>query len=246
MPARSTTPSPTLIATGSAAPITGTILTKKADIGSLVSPMSFNVAALPVSMSGMVNSFNTPPTTVGTAIVMYSLGVSGFVMLGVGGMPGTEATRNGGPAALANGGSGISLTTGSGLTVGPSTSASTKYRNVISGNTVSGIAASVSVTIRGNYIGVDSTGNGALGNGFNGIYSGGSAGGNLTAMVALTADDPQFANPYDDPHKSESVTVSVAVPNAASSKLIAASMASGPFTVCTVRLKNVSRGMCGF
>ena len=44
--------------------------------------MSFNVSALPVSMSGMVNSFNTPPTTVGTAVVMYSLGVSGFVMLG--------------------------------------------------------------------------------------------------------------------------------------------------------------------
>ncbi|MCA9285014.1 MAG: MFS transporter [Phycisphaerales bacterium] len=44
--------------------------------------MSFNVAAIPVSMSGMVESFNTPPTTVGTAIVMYSLGVSGFVMLG--------------------------------------------------------------------------------------------------------------------------------------------------------------------
>lgn len=44
--------------------------------------MSFNVAALPVSMGGMVESFNTPPTTIGTAIVMYSLGVSGFVMLG--------------------------------------------------------------------------------------------------------------------------------------------------------------------
>src|SRR5499425_566841 len=44
--------------------------------------MSFNVSALPVSMSGMVASFDTPPTTVGTAIVMYSLGVSGFVMLG--------------------------------------------------------------------------------------------------------------------------------------------------------------------
>ena len=44
--------------------------------------MSFNVAAIPVSMSGMVNSFNTAPTTVGTAIVMYSMGVSGFVMLG--------------------------------------------------------------------------------------------------------------------------------------------------------------------
>lgn len=44
--------------------------------------MSFNVAALPISMGGMVESFNTAPTTVGTAIIMYSLGVSGFVMLG--------------------------------------------------------------------------------------------------------------------------------------------------------------------
>src|SRR5271165_7544684 len=44
--------------------------------------MSFNVAAIPVSMGGMVESFNTPPTTVGTAIVMYSLFVSGFIMLG--------------------------------------------------------------------------------------------------------------------------------------------------------------------
>jgi predicted MFS family arabinose efflux permease len=44
--------------------------------------MSFNVAALPVSMGGMVESFGVPPTTVGTAIVMYSLGVSGFIMLG--------------------------------------------------------------------------------------------------------------------------------------------------------------------
>jgi MFS family permease len=44
--------------------------------------MSFNVSALPVSMRGMVESFSTPPTTVGTAVVMYSLGVSAFVMLG--------------------------------------------------------------------------------------------------------------------------------------------------------------------
>ena len=44
--------------------------------------MSFNVAAIPVSMGGMVESFNTPPTTVGTAVVQYSLGVSGFIMLG--------------------------------------------------------------------------------------------------------------------------------------------------------------------
>lgn len=44
--------------------------------------MSFNVAAIPVSMGGMVESFNTPPTTIGTAVVLYSLGVSGFIMLG--------------------------------------------------------------------------------------------------------------------------------------------------------------------
>ena len=44
--------------------------------------MSFNVAALPISMGGMVRDFGVPPTTVGTAIVMYSLGVSGFIMLG--------------------------------------------------------------------------------------------------------------------------------------------------------------------
>jgi MFS family permease len=44
--------------------------------------MSFNVAALPISMGGMVSDFGVPPTTVGTAIVMYSLSVSGFIMLG--------------------------------------------------------------------------------------------------------------------------------------------------------------------
>lgn len=44
--------------------------------------MSFNVASLPVSMAGMVASFGVPPTTVATGIVMYSLAVAGFVMLG--------------------------------------------------------------------------------------------------------------------------------------------------------------------
>ncbi|WP_424811901.1 MFS transporter [Roseococcus sp. YIM B11640] len=44
--------------------------------------MSFNVAALPVSLAGMVSSFGVPPTTVATGIVMYSLSVAGFVMLG--------------------------------------------------------------------------------------------------------------------------------------------------------------------
>ena len=44
--------------------------------------MSFNVAALPVSLSGMVASFGVPPTTIATGVVMYSLAVAGFVMLG--------------------------------------------------------------------------------------------------------------------------------------------------------------------
>lgn len=44
--------------------------------------MSFNVASLPVSMGGMVKSFGVPPTTIATGIVMYSLAVAGFVMLG--------------------------------------------------------------------------------------------------------------------------------------------------------------------
>ncbi len=44
--------------------------------------MSFNVASMPVAIGGMVQSFGVPPTTVGTGIVMYSLAVAGFVMLG--------------------------------------------------------------------------------------------------------------------------------------------------------------------
>ncbi|MET3355447.1 UNVERIFIED_ORG: MFS family permease [Xanthobacter viscosus] len=44
--------------------------------------MSFNVASLPVALGGMVASFNVPPTTVATGIIMYSMLVAGFVMLG--------------------------------------------------------------------------------------------------------------------------------------------------------------------
>lgn len=44
--------------------------------------MSFNVASLPVALSGMVESFGVPPTTVATGIVAYSMIVAGFVMLG--------------------------------------------------------------------------------------------------------------------------------------------------------------------
>lgn len=44
--------------------------------------MSFNVAALPVSLGGMVQDFGVPPTTVSTAIVTYGLVVAALVMTG--------------------------------------------------------------------------------------------------------------------------------------------------------------------
>jgi MFS family permease len=44
--------------------------------------MTFNVSALPVSMSGFVRSFHVAPTTVGTVIVVHSLSIAAFVMLG--------------------------------------------------------------------------------------------------------------------------------------------------------------------
>ena len=44
--------------------------------------MAFNVNALRVSIGGIVASFDTSPTTVGTAIVTHSLVIAGLVMLG--------------------------------------------------------------------------------------------------------------------------------------------------------------------
>jgi MFS family permease len=44
--------------------------------------MIFNISSLQVSIEGIVSSFRTPATTVGTAIVTYSLVVAGFIMLG--------------------------------------------------------------------------------------------------------------------------------------------------------------------
>lgn len=44
--------------------------------------MSFNVAALPISLGGMVSEFGVPPTVVSTTIVMYGLAVAALVMTG--------------------------------------------------------------------------------------------------------------------------------------------------------------------
>ena len=42
--------------------------------------MSFNVAALPISLGGMVSEFGVPPTVASTTIVMYGLAVAALVM----------------------------------------------------------------------------------------------------------------------------------------------------------------------
>lgn len=51
-------------------------------IGMAQVQLALNVDALAVSIGGMVDSFGVAPTTVGTAIVAYSLMVAGFIMLG--------------------------------------------------------------------------------------------------------------------------------------------------------------------
>lgn len=44
--------------------------------------MSYNVAALPVTLGGMVDDFGVPPTDISTAIVTYGLVVAALVMVG--------------------------------------------------------------------------------------------------------------------------------------------------------------------
>ena len=44
--------------------------------------LAFNFAALSISMGGIVASFQTAPTTVGTAIILHALAVSAFILLG--------------------------------------------------------------------------------------------------------------------------------------------------------------------
>ena len=44
--------------------------------------LSFNVVSLPISLSGLVKSFDVPPTTISAAIVVYSLAVASLVLVG--------------------------------------------------------------------------------------------------------------------------------------------------------------------
>ena len=44
--------------------------------------MGFNINALPVSIGPIADDLNAPATAIGTALVVYSLFVAAFVMLG--------------------------------------------------------------------------------------------------------------------------------------------------------------------
>lgn len=44
--------------------------------------LSFNVVSLPIALSGLVKSFDVPPTTISAAIVVYSLAVASLVLVG--------------------------------------------------------------------------------------------------------------------------------------------------------------------
>jgi MFS family permease len=63
--------------------------------------MGFNVNALVISMGAIVDDLDTAATTVGTALVIYSLAVAGLVMLGakLGGMLGSRLAFQAGVAA---------------------------------------------------------------------------------------------------------------------------------------------------
>ena len=44
--------------------------------------LMFNASALPVSMSGIAGSFHVASTNVGTVIVVHSLSIAAFIMMG--------------------------------------------------------------------------------------------------------------------------------------------------------------------
>ncbi len=108
-------------------------------------------------------------------VQIHDVGTTGHVVAG--NYIGTDVTGN---VALANGDTGVSISGGAtGNTIGGTTSA---HRNVISGNTAEGVhitgSGTDSNTVSGNYIGVDSTGAAALGNGIDGVRISASASSN--------------------------------------------------------------------
>jgi hypothetical protein len=106
----------------------------------------------------------------------------------LGNMIGTDPA---GTTAIPNGGDGVNIAGGLLNTVGGAVAA---VRNVISGNTLSGVAISGSGAVQnavvGNYIGTDAGGSAALPNGANGITISGSSKGNRIGEQVINAFVP--------------------------------------------------------
>ena len=105
--------------------------------------------------------------------VINRFGGAGIALTGSGGNTITASylgTNSAGAAASANGGSGVSISGSPGNTIGGTTAAA---RNVISGNSGSGVlidgAAAVGNAVRGNHIGVNASNSGAIANGASGV-----------------------------------------------------------------------------
>jgi titin len=127
-------------------------------------------------------------TNAGEANVISGNGQGGLYLNGAGAngnavrgnFIGTDAA---GTVALGNTGNGVSLFGAPGNFIGPG--------NVISANTLSGIAlagaAATNNTIIGNFIGTDATGNLALGNAYDGIYFTNCAGNQIGGFIGAGA-----------------------------------------------------------
>lgn len=141
-------------------------------IGNYIGVAANGTTAIANGGSG-INVSAAPGVMIGDAIAGSANVISGNTYDGIdistasatlikGNFIGTNASGN---ASVPNGGSGIRDVSGSGTVVGGTTAAE---RNVISGNTTSGIdadATSQSIVIQGNYIGTAASGTAALPNG---------------------------------------------------------------------------------
>ena len=124
-------------------------------------------------------------------LVINRFGGNGIIITGAGGntiQGNYVGTNTAGTADLGNSLDGIRIDNSANNIIGGTT---TQTRNIISGNNIHGVriigSASTSNTVQGNYIGVNSSGSGALGNSYNGIWVAAGASNNLLGGTALGA-----------------------------------------------------------
>jgi hypothetical protein len=136
--------------------------------------------------------FSTLPNTISgnnlSGVIVRGAGTASNVVAG-----NLVGTNRAATAALPNALHGIEVTLGaSGTTIGGTTA---ELRNVISGNTGSGIRAmsgSFGTVVQGNYIGTDGAGTSALANGVNGVLLAGSSGNTVGGLSAKTRNTIAF------------------------------------------------------